>query len=151
VALWTALAATPPGSAAAEAPLQPPAALILFSAISDTSTETGYTPGRFGENATALSPIHQLSPRMPPVLMFHGDADKTVPFRQARAPHEPLLAGGNASELVVVPDGDHNFSTQLPEWKSQSREIVRAFLASRNLLPAAATQSRAAIFPPPLP
>ena len=49
VALWTAITHAPPGSDQQESPRVQPAALILFSTVSDTSTETGYTPKRFGE------------------------------------------------------------------------------------------------------
>jgi acetyl esterase/lipase len=128
VALWTAIAHTPPGSDPAEAPLLKPCALVLLSAVADTSPETGYTPKRFGAHTTALSPVHQLDGHMPPSLVFHGDADRTVPYAQAQALHARLIATGNACEFVTVPGGDHGFSTQLPEWKDKTRVIVRAFL-----------------------
>src|SRR5258706_5639230 len=83
VALWTAIEHTPPGSANNEAPRVKPFALILVSPVSDTSSNTGYTPKRFGDDAEALSPVHQLDARMPPVLVFHGDADTTVPNSQS--------------------------------------------------------------------
>ncbi len=133
IALWTAIAAPPPGSVAGESPRPKPAALILLSAVSDTSGLSGYTPKRFGTNATALSPIHQLDKTMPPVLALHGDADKTVPLRQATALCDALTASGNSCELIIVPGGDHNFSSQLPEWKEKSRAQIRRFLAQHGL------------------
>lgn len=135
VALWTALTASPPGSNPTEAPKQKPAALILFSSISDTSPESGYTPQRFGADATALSPVHQLDARMPPVLAFHGDADKLVPLRQATTLRDKLIASGNSCELHIVPGGGHNFGNDVPEWQEKSRELIRAFLAKQKLLP----------------
>lgn len=137
VALWTAISHTPPGSDPAEAPSVKPCALVLLSAVSDTSVETGYTPKRFGENTLALSPVHQLDEKMPPMLVFHGDADHTVPYAQAQALHAKLTATGNVCELVTVPGGDHGFSTQLPEWKDKSREKIRAFLEQLKLTKAA--------------
>lgn len=134
VALWTAIGHAPPGSDERESPQAPPAALILFSAVSDTSAATGYTPQRFGELATALSPLHQLDPRMPPVLAFHGDADKTVPLRQALALRDKLLASGNTCELHVVPGGGHNFGNDVPEWREKSRELMIAFLRRHGLV-----------------
>lgn len=135
VALWTAIARMPPGSCETESPLQKPAALILFSTVSDTSLLSGYTPMRFGTNATALSPIHQLECPMPPVLAFHGDADPLVPAQQAIALRDKLKAMDGACELVLVPGGNHGFTTQFPEWRDKSRERVREFLARENLLP----------------
>jgi predicted esterase len=135
VALWTALAATPPGSDPAEAPRLKPAALILFSTVSDTSPKLGYTPKRFGADATALSPLDQLDANMPPVLAFHGDADKTVPLAQAIALRDKLMEGGNACELHIVPGGGHNFGNDVPEWREKSRELMIAFLKQQKLLP----------------
>ncbi len=134
VALWTAIAHAPPGSDESESPQVKPAALILFSTVSDTSVETGYTPQRFGEHATALSPVHQLDATMPPVLAFHGDADQTVPLRQALALRDTLLVTGNACELHIVPGGGHNFGNDVPEWRERSRELMIEFLKEQGLL-----------------
>lgn len=135
VALWTAIEKAPPGSNAEESPRIKPAALILFSTVSDTSQINGYTPQRFGEHTTALSPIHQLDARMPPVLAFHGDADKLVPLAQAVALRDKLQASGNACELIIVPGGGHNFGTDLPEWREKSRQLIIRFLAEHELIP----------------
>jgi acetyl esterase len=135
VALWTSIRHAPPGSDEKESPRHQPAALILFSTVSDTSTETGYTPQRFGEHTTALSPVHQLDAQMPPVLAFHGDADKTVPLRQAVALRDKLTATGNACELHIVPGGGHNFGNDVPAWQEKSRELMIAFLRRQRLVP----------------
>jgi acetyl esterase/lipase len=135
VALWTAITHAPPGSDDKESPRVKPAALILFSTVSDTTIEKGYTPKRFGENAVALSPIDQLDAKMPPVLAFHGDADKLVPVRQATALRDKLLATGNSCELHIVPGGGHNFGNDVPEWREKSRELMVAFLKKQGLVP----------------
>jgi acetyl esterase/lipase len=135
VALWTAITHTPPGSIEAEAPKIKPVALVLTSAVSDTSKKTGYTPARFGDDALALSPVHQLDAKMPPTLAFHGDADTTVPQRETLALRDKLLATGNICEFVNVPGGSHNFSGDLPEWGEKTKTMMRDFLAKQNLLP----------------
>jgi acetyl esterase len=139
VALWTAIAATPPGSAKAEAPLVKPVALVLTSAVSDTSKLRGYTPTRFGEHAEALSPLHRLDAQMPPMLVFHGDADTTVPQGQSLALRDKLLATGNVVEFVSVPGGSHNFGGDLPEWKEKTRAMIAAFLTKQKLWPVGVT------------
>jgi len=86
----------------------------------------------------ALSPVHQLDPTMPPLLLFHGDADKTVPQRQSLALREKYVATGNACEFISVPGGSHNFSGDLPEWREKTRTLVHDFLVKQKLLPATA-------------
>lgn len=136
VALWTAITRTPPGSAEAEAPKIRPAAVVLTSAVSDTSKLKGYTPTRFGENAEALSPIDQLDAKMPPMIVFHGDADRTVLQAQSLALRDKLRATGNAVEFVNVPGGSHNFGGELPEWRDKTRVLIAEFLTKQKLLPA---------------
>jgi acetyl esterase/lipase len=138
VALWTAIEHTPPGSATNEAPRVKPVALILVSPVSDTSSAIGYTPKRFGDKAEALSPIHQLDAKMPPVLVFHGDADTTVTNAQSIALHDKLVAGSNVCEFITVPGGNHGFQSQLPEWKDKARGIMEEFLTKQGVLPVTA-------------
>ncbi|QYM78974.1 alpha/beta hydrolase fold domain-containing protein [Horticoccus luteus] len=143
VALWTAITHTPPGSDPAEAPTIKPRALILMSAVSDTAPDgLGYTPKRFGEDAVALSPVDQLDAQMPPMIVFHGNADHTVPYAQAEALHAKLVGAGNTCQLVTVPGGDHNFSSQLPEWKDKARTLIRGFLQEQKLLPEGPSHQR---------
>ena len=91
----------------------------------------GWTSPRY-----ALSPSSHLDPKMPPVLVFHGDADPTVTNRQSIVLRDKLLANSNICELVTVPGGSHGFTTQLPEWKEKARGIIKEFLAKQKLLPA---------------
>lgn len=137
VALWTAIEHTPPGSATNEAPRIKPVALILVSPVSDTSSAIGYTPKRFGDNAEALSPVYQLDAKMPPVLVFHGDADTTVTNAESIVLHDKLVATSNVCEFVSVPGGTHGFQSQLPEWKDKVRVIVKKFLTEQGILPVA--------------
>jgi len=135
VALWTAITPNPPGSDEAEAPLHKPAALFITSAVSDTSTKTGYTPRRFGVDTLALSPVHQLDAKMPPVLAFHGDVDTTVPLAQSLALRDKLVAAGNTCELHIVPGGGHNYGGDVPEWQEKTRALLNDFLRRQHLLP----------------
>lgn len=134
LALWTGLGAHPPGADLAEAPLRPPAALVLFSAVSDTSRASGYTPQRFGSDAEALSPIHQLGEALPAVLAFHGDADQTVPYAQAVALDSALRARGIDARLVTVPGGRHDIADPDANWRERSQGVVAEFLRARGII-----------------
>lgn len=130
VALWTAIEHSPPGSDPSEAPRIKPMALLLNSAVSDTSKATGYTPTRFGDNADALSVVHQLDAKMPPILLIHGDADPLIPYSTAVALNQKLTAAGNVVEFVTVPGGTHG----VPEWKDKIQGLMKDFLVKQNLL-----------------
>lgn len=137
VALWSALTQTPPGSDPATAPLQPPASVVLVSAVSDTSPATGYTPQRFGIYADALNPQAHLDTPMPPTIAFHGDADPVVPVTQSSRLCELILAGGGICHFVNVPGGDHGFRTQsglAEDWKVKTYELIEQFLREQGLL-----------------
>jgi acetyl esterase len=132
VALWTAIEKTPPGSNPDEAPKTKPIGLLLMCPVSDTSKARGYTPQRFGDNAEALSPYLQLDAKMPPVLLLHGDADKTVPYTQSVDLAKKLQDTGNSVEFVTVPGGSHGFISETPGWRDKSKELILAFLKKQN-------------------
>ena len=136
VALWTAIEKAPPGSNPMTSPQAKPAALFLTSAVTDTSTETGYTPKRFGDDANALSPVHQLDANMPPTMMFHAANDELVSYGSAVALHDKLDSSGNVCDLITVPVGGHGFSSEYPEWQSKVKAKLKEWFEQEGLLPA---------------
>lgn len=58
---------------------------------------------------SALSPINHVTPALPPVVLYHGEADRTVHIRQSERYAEALAAAGGEVELVRYPEGDHAF------------------------------------------
>lgn len=139
LALWTAIAQTPSGIEVAEAPRFKPVALLLSCPAADTSKATGLRGNRFKGVADPddFSPLQNLDPKMPPVLLIHGDADTTVPYAHAVALHQALTAAGNECEFVTVPGGTHKFSSELPEWKEKVPVLQKAFLEKHGVLPVA--------------
>ena len=71
---------------------------------------------------------------MPPMLVFHGDADTTVPQRQSLALRDKLLAPGNSVEFVNVPGRSHNFGGDLPAWRAQAKTIIQRLPVRQKLL-----------------
>ena len=88
--------------------------------------------------AKAASPLHQRDAQMPPMRVFHGDADTTVSQGRSLALRDTRVATGNVGELLSVPGGSHNWGGDLPEWKEKTRTLIAEFLTKRTLLPVAA-------------
>jgi acetyl esterase/lipase len=86
-----------------------PNALVLFNPVLDT-TEKGYGAKNFkAEQQTTLSPCHHVRPDLVPTIIFHGTADKTVPFENAERFTRLMHAAGNTCVLVPFDGKDHGF------------------------------------------
>lgn len=137
LALWTAIEKAPYGSKFEETPVTKPAALVLISAPGDTTPQTWGNDQmkikRFGPHIADVSPLQNLDAKMPPVIMFHGDADSTVPYRIAVALRDKLVATSNTCEFITIPQGGHGIG---PDWKDKSRDLIKEFLIKQGLLPA---------------
>jgi alpha-L-fucosidase 2 len=53
------------------------------------------------------SPITHVKPGLPPMLLVHGDADRTVPHDQSTKFLAKLREAGVPSELITIPGGPH--------------------------------------------
>jgi acetyl esterase/lipase len=146
VALWAGITKTPFGSKAEESPSTKPAALVLLSTPADTTPEAWNNDlrliARFGPHMADLSPQQNLDAKMPPVILFHGEVDKTVPHSIAAALHDKLVATGNVCEFISIPGGGHNYSGDVPEWKEKTREKIKAFLIQQHVLPVVADKAQ---------
>ncbi|WP_432181555.1 alpha/beta hydrolase fold domain-containing protein [Streptomyces sp. NBC_00063] len=69
----------------------------------------GGRPSEHEAAAIAASPDRQVHPRVPPVLILHGDSDLLVGPRQSLRLHEALTAAGADSHLLLVQGADHGF------------------------------------------
>ena len=136
VAMWTAIEKAPPGSNPATSPKSKPAAVYLVSAVTDTSPNTGYMSQRFGDDATALSPVDQLDAKMPPVEIVHAANDELVAYGSAVALCHKLLSTGNECELVTIPIGGHGFANEYPKFKFKAIASLEALFNREGLLPA---------------
>ena len=64
---------------------------------------------RMGVSPKKLSPYHNVGKGQPPTIIFHGDADTTVPIESAKIFAEKSQAKGNRCELVSYAGQPHGF------------------------------------------
>ncbi len=64
---------------------------------------------RFGVSPTAFSPYHNIGSNQPPAIIFHGDADTTVPHKSVELFTEKYKSMGNRCELVTYKGQGHGF------------------------------------------
>ncbi|WP_299782478.1 alpha/beta hydrolase fold domain-containing protein [uncultured Formosa sp.] len=86
-----------------------PNAMILYNPVLDT-TEKGYGMAKIGEeHKTDISPNHHITHGIVPTLVFHGMADKTVPYGNAEQFNRLMNKQGNDCLLESYKDKDHGF------------------------------------------
>jgi dipeptidyl aminopeptidase/acylaminoacyl peptidase len=76
----------------------------------------------------AASPITHVSASSAPMLLFHGDADETVPFHQSELMVAAMRKAGAEVKFVRLPGGGHGFAGETakhPEWPDFLGETVR--------------------------
>lgn len=61
------------------------------------------------ELAKTASPIFYVTKDDPPILIMHGDKDKTVSYKHSEALYEALQKSGVPSKFVTVKNGSHSF------------------------------------------
>ena len=83
--------------------------------------------------ATRVSPMSYVRSSTPPILTFHGDADKLVPVSHATRLHDALQKAGVANQLVVFHDAGHGDFTV--DQTRQAQEAIRAFLRKYSIVP----------------
>lgn len=93
-----------------------PNALVLFNPVVDTTLDG--IRGRkleeivrnvLGTRAEEASPAHHLQPGLPPTIIFHGKADRTVPFESVSRFATRATANGDKCTLMGYEGQDHGF------------------------------------------
>ena len=111
-----------------------PDALILYNPVIDLSP-AGYGNERVGAKWQTISPLQNVKPGDPPTIIFHGTADKTVPYANAVAFEKAMKDAGNAVELVTFRGGGHGFAYR-PAKKDANKalRLTDEFLAKLGYL-----------------
>lgn len=90
-------------------------------------------PSQNPEKARRASSVTYISSDDPPLLIFHGDADRTVYLNQSEAIRDACKNAGLPVELIVLPGAKHGgkqFHT--PEIRARVTAFFRQHLASVN-------------------
>lgn len=81
------------------------------------------------------SPSNFIKPGLPPMLILHGDADRTVAVAMTRRFEEKMLAAGNVCDVIVLPRVPHGlvvWDKIVPGYRQQVADWLK-----KNLKPAA--------------
>ncbi|WP_421827118.1 alpha/beta hydrolase [Larkinella sp.] len=110
-----------------------PSALVLMNPVTKT-TVGGYGYERLGDRAESLSPVAHIRPGTPPTILFHGEADTTVPIQNAEEFCERMQAAGNRCELHRFAGQKHGFFNANPELNQQIISLTDQFLTRLGYL-----------------
>jgi acetyl esterase/lipase len=112
-----------------------PNALVLFNPVLITAPFPGQSSEaaeklenlsrRLGAEPESMSPYHHVRPGLPPTLIFHGENDRTVPYRHAELFTEAMIAARNRCELVGYPNQGHGFFNAHRDDNTAYRDTIR--------------------------
>jgi len=85
-----------------------PNALVLFNPVYDNSPN-GYGYGLIGEAYKKFSPLHNISPKMPPAIVMLGTEDAIIPVATAKKFRRLMRKAGVQSELRIYQGQPHGF------------------------------------------
>ena len=96
---------------------------------------------RFGAPAESMSPYHNLRADLPPTILFHGQADETVPHSTANRFCLGLREHGNRCDFVSYHDQGHGFfnfgrgeGDERNKWYDDTVSRMDSFLGSLDWL-----------------
>jgi acetyl esterase len=111
-----------------------PAALVLFNPAAKLDFPRAIEATKKPRTELIqLSPYHHLKAGHPPTIIFHGDADTTVPIETVQDYSAKVKELGGVSEVVAAPGQEHAFFNKEPHvWETLARAEV--FLEGLKLL-----------------
>ncbi len=116
-----------------------PAALVLFNPalrLSSAREKEAISPG--APSRASVSPYEHVKRDHPPTIIFHGEADTTVPIQSARDYAAKVKGLGGDCKVVGFADQPHSFFNREPfVWETLKQAAV--FIEKQGLLPTAAS------------
>jgi acetyl esterase/lipase len=118
-----------------------PNALVLFDPVVDVSSRSGFCVERFPDAATAhaVSPMHAIRSRLPPMILFQGTQDRLIPVETTRKFVNKMSRWPRRNICEFVPfDGcGHsffNFNVD-PRYFEATINLADRFLVTHGFLP----------------
>lgn len=88
-----------------------PSALVLFNPVYDNGPE-GWGYQKVKDRYKEISPMHNISKKTPPAIVFLGTKDKLIPVKTAKNFRDAMKKAGVHSELRLFKDKGHGFFNQ---------------------------------------
>lgn len=101
----------------------PPIALILLSAVLDTSPQ-GYGFDKLKERFIELSPLEHISSDLPSTLIIHSEIDSVVPFKGVELFYQQLQQYNVLTQIYTENIDDHGFYVFNPSSNLQDVEFI---------------------------
>ena len=112
-----------------------PYALVLFNPVVDTGKK-GYGQEKLDGREFEISPVHHISPGVPPTLILHGKSDTTVPYENVVRFKQIMKQEGNQCILKGYAKQIHGFFNynKKPKYFKKTLQKTEAFLDDLNLI-----------------
>ncbi len=111
-----------------------PLVTLLLGARIDETTAKGSIEYK---SAVAASPITYVSADDPPVLLMHGDADRTVPFHQSELMEAALRKVNVPVKVIRIEGGDHGpdfpGAKNPPDYKAEMVKWFDTYLLKKRV------------------
>jgi len=125
-----------------------PNAVVAMNPVVDT-TSTGFGYRKFKGRETDVSPCHHITNDLPPTVIFHGTADKTVPIENVQRFTALMQKSGNDCVLHEFEGRGHGFFNPKAFRKNNTDDdfnktmlLTTAFLAKYGLIDADADKKK---------
>jgi dipeptidyl aminopeptidase/acylaminoacyl peptidase len=109
--------------------------LLLNAAVTDATPKNAIEY----KTAWAASPINHVSADDPPMLLIHGDADRTVPFRQSEIFEAALKKVNVPVKLIRIEGADHGpdfpGAKNPPDYKAEIVKWLDTYLRKSASIP----------------
>jgi alpha-L-fucosidase 2 len=119
---------------------------VIGAALLGGFYDPGATRDLAGDALARASPITQIAPQMPPLLVVHGGADNEVPIGQARRYCTEVARARGRCRLLEVTGASHRSENWWPSQWSYKRELVR-WLSTLATSPTPAHRPRSGLVP----